>query len=458
LRRSHAVLNPLAAAPVAGWLVAAVFGASLGFGPAQAQAPAAAPSQPASADPLELRRQIDARQSELRGLEDGLKASDEQNRRSEAEIEAMRNDRARLAAALVETTARAQDGENRVAATERRLDVSISSEEAIRRSLESRRGVIADVLAALQRMGRRPPPAVLVNPEDILQAIRTSMLLGAVVPELRAETEALASDLADLVQARKSIATERDALRMELATLAGERARIAALVEARQASLAQAEQALEGERAKARDLARQAIDLKDLVGRMENEVASAGRAADTARKVEQQRQEANLRAPSAPFKDAARLAPAIAFADARGMLPLPVSGSLLKPFGAPDGFGGTEKGLSLATRPGSVVASPTDGWIAFSGPYRTYGQLLIINAGGGYYVVLAGMEHINVNVGQFVLVGEPVAVMGDGSAKTAAAIAIGSAQPVLYVEFRKDGAAIDPGPWWVKPELEKVRG
>ena len=83
---------------------------------------------------------------------------------------------------------------------------------------------------------------------------------------------------------------------------------------------------------------------------------------------------------------------------------------------------------------------------------------MIINAGGGYYVVLAGMERINVNVGQFVLVGEPVAVMGDGSAKTAAAIAIGSAQPVLYVEFRKDGAAIDPGPWWVKPELEKVRG
>ena len=83
---------------------------------------------------------------------------------------------------------------------------------------------------------------------------------------------------------------------------------------------------------------------------------------------------------------------------------------------------------------------------------------MIINAGSGYYVVLAGMERINVNVGQFVLAGEPVASMGDGTAKTAAAIAIGSAQPILYVEFRKDGAAIDPGPWWAKPETEKVRG
>ena len=429
--------------------------------PRMTMPPAATSAAPVVAgpnDPGDLRRQIDERQTELRGVEDGLKVSDEQRRKSEAEIEAMRNDRARLAAALVETTTRARDGENRVAAIERRLETSLSSEEAIRRSLESRRGVIADVLAALQRMGRRPPPAVLVSPEDILQAIHTSMLLGAVVPELRAETEALASDLSDLVQARKSIATERDALRKELDALAGERSRIAALVAARQASLAEAEQALEAERARARDLARQATDLKDLVARMESDVASAGRAAEAARRTDQQRQEANLRVPSAPFKDAARLAPAIAFADARGMLPLPVAGSLLKPFGAPDGFGGTEKGLSIATRAGSVVASPTDGWIAFSGPYRTYGQLLIINAGGGYYVVLAGMERINVNVGQFVLVGEPVAVMGDGSAKTAAAIAIGSAQPVLYVECRKDGAAIDPGPWWVKPELEKVRG
>jgi septal ring factor EnvC (AmiA/AmiB activator) len=106
------------------------------------------------------------------------------------------------------------------------------------------------------------------------------------------------------------------------------------------------------------------------------------------------------------------------------------------------------------------VASPSDGWVAFSGPYRTYGQLLIINAGGGYYVVLAGMERINVEVGQFVLAGEPVATMGDGSARTALATvsALGASQPILYVEFRKDGTAIDPGPWWAKAELEKVRG
>jgi septal ring factor EnvC (AmiA/AmiB activator) len=89
---------------------------------------------------------------------------------------------------------------------------------------------------------------------------------------------------------------------------------------------------------------------------------------------------------------------------------------------------------------------------------------LIINAGAGYYIVLAGMERINVEVGQFVLAGEPVATMGDGTARTAlstsvaTSLALGASQPILYVEFRKDGTAIDPGPWWAKAELEKVRG
>jgi len=80
-----------------------------------------------------------------------------------------------------------------------------------------------------------------------------------------------------------------------------------------------------------------------------------------------------------PFKDPARLAPAIAFADTKGMLPLPVSGTLMKSFGAPDGFGGFEKGISGRHAADAAVSSPTDGWVAFSGPYRSYGQLLIIN-------------------------------------------------------------------------------
>jgi septal ring factor EnvC (AmiA/AmiB activator) len=65
------------------------------------------------------------------------------------------------------------------------------------------------------------------------------------------------------------------------------------------------------------------------------------------------------------------------------------------------------------------------------------------------------MERIQVAVGQFVLAGEPVAAMG---AVRAGSTGIGAAQPVLYIELRKNDAVIDPNPWWAKTNLEKARG
>jgi septal ring factor EnvC (AmiA/AmiB activator) len=436
--------------------------------PAFAQTAASAaspPSPPAPSDPKS--RELADRRLELRGIEDTLDAAEAQRRKLEADVEAIRADRARLNAALIETTGKIRDYETRADAAQKRLDGLRGQEEAIRVSLGNRRAVVGEVLASLQRMGRRPPPALLVRPEDMLSAIRTSMLLGAVLPELRAETEALVSDLAELVKLRTAISGERDTLSREIAGTREERQRLSMLTDARQQALSTAEHDLDAEHQRTRDLSRKATSIRDLIASVEGDLANQ-RAADDAAKAEAARKQADAAKneskirvaglAGSPFNDVARLAPAIAFADAKGLLPLPVGGSLIKAYGTPDGFGSTERGMSIAARVQAVITAPCDGWIAYSGPYRTYGQLLIINAGSGYYVVLAGMERINVDVGQFVLTGEPVATMGDGTAKTAAAIAIGAAQPVLYVEFRKDGTPIDPGPWWARPELKKVRG
>lgn len=409
---------------------------------------------------------VGGKKQELKSVEETMAASAAQRAALEREIETIRTDRAKLNAALLDATARIAASDARLAETERRLDTLTGSEEAIRRSLDGRKHAVAEVLAVLQRMGRRTPPALLVRPEDMLQAIRTSMLLGAVLPEMRAETEALAGDLRELVRLRDSIAGETRNLARDRDSLTAERTRLSALVEARQKSQGEAETALALEQKRAAELARQATSLKDLIARMEADSAGAKKAVEEARKAEENRrklaavetQEQQDRIAASPFKDPARLAPAVSFAQTKGRLPQPVSGEILKGYGASDAFGGVEKGVSFASRPGGVVVSPADAWVMFAAPYRTYGQLLILNAGDGYYVVLAGMERANVAVGQFVLAGEPVGVMGDGSARTASAVAIGASQPILYVEFRKDGAPIDPGPWWAKPDIKKVRG
>ena len=434
----------------------ATMGAAVAFAVAAASAHAADPMRNVDAKPASS----DENQLKLRGLQEGIEGSEARRRALAADIASYGSDRARFEASLLDTTRKVSTADGRIADAEAQLDALASRQDAIKRSLQGRRAIVAEVLAALQRMGRKPPPALLVEPDDVLKAIRTSMLLGAVVPGMRAEIDALSTDLADLASTRKAIESERRTIDGELVALRGEKTRLATLIEARQVALGRAEGDLAAERDKAKQLAGEAGSLKELIARSEAESGAASRAAEAAKdsdaKLAMMMPDARM---AAMPKDPARLAPAVAFASAKGTLSAPVGGgAILRRFGEDDGLGGTEKGSLFVARPGAVVSAPADGWIAFAGPYRSFGQLLILNAGGGYYIVLAGMDRVNVTSGQFVLAGEPVGAMGDGSNKTAAAVALGAVQPLLYVEFRKDGATIDPGPWWAKPELQKVRG
>jgi septal ring factor EnvC (AmiA/AmiB activator) len=388
--------------------------------------------------------------------EDLKSARDEQRKSAEAEaalkreIEQIGADRRKLNQDLIDTAARLRGVESKIAATQERLKPLDDNERTIRKSLDGRRSVIGEVLAALQRIGHRPPAALISSPEDALQSIRTAMVLGAVLPEMRHEVEALVSDLSSLVALRKKIDVEHDQLKTEMASLGGEQTRMNALVQERQKQLGDREKALEAERARAGNLGHQVDNLKDLIAKLEQGLDPATREAREAAR-------SDSRPALSAFRDPGRLAPAVAFASLRGQVPVPVNGVKLKEFGASDANGGAEKGVSIATRAGAQVTAPADGWVVYAGSFRSYGQLLILNVGGGYHVLLAGMDRISVDLGQFVLAGEPVALMGNTS-HIAAILTTGSTQPVLYVEFRKDGTPVDPGPWWATGEGQKVRG
>jgi septal ring factor EnvC (AmiA/AmiB activator) len=391
-------------------------------------------------------------EEELKRLEGEQRKAAEAEAKLKAEIEALGEDRRKLSRALIETAARLRGTEARIAASEERLQDLDERERLIRTSLEERRTVIAEVLAALQRIGRHPPPALLVQPEEALRSLRSAIMLGAVLPELRLEAQALAADLAELARVRGEIRAEREAAARDLAALVEDRRRMTLLVEERQRRQTEAARALEGERERIATLGRQAETLKELIARLEKEIA---RAAEAARDLgASDRRAAALKDLNG---DWGRLGPAVEFAAAKGALRLPVNGVRIREFGASNGLGGSEKGLSIATRPSAQVTAPCDGWVVYAGPFRSYGQLLILNAGGGYHVLLAGMERISVALGQFVLAGEPVAVMGGGP-QVAARVTSGTSQPVLYIEFRKDGTPVDPSPWWARTESEKVRG
>jgi len=415
-----------------------------------------ASAQVAAAETTASPDAIKQREQELEATRAQQKNAAEAQEKLRAEIAAIGQDRSKLNAQLIDIAAQVRSVETRIGDAEARLRPLDLREQKIRGTLDSHRSEIVEVLAALQRAGRRTPPALLVRPEDALQSLHTAIMLGAVVPELRARAEKLAGDLTELVVLRKTIATERDRLALDRDKFADDQIRLAALVEERQRKQSSVEKDMEAEGARAIALSRQVDSLQGLIAKMEQDLTSAAKAAATAGL-----QGAPATLTGKPnlgaFKDPARLSPAIAFASAKGLLAMPVNGVKIRDFGGSDGAGGVEKGISLATRPGAQVTTPCDGWVVYAGPFRSYGQLLILNAGGGYHVLIAGMERISVNIGQFVLTGEPVATMGSRS-QVASILATNASRPVLYVEFRKDGTPIDPGPWWAASEGEKVRG
>ncbi|MGZ3411445.1 MAG: murein hydrolase activator EnvC family protein [Xanthobacteraceae bacterium] len=397
------------------------------------------------------------RDRELGAVRAEQRRAAETARKLEEEIDGLGEDRRKLNQSLIDAAARIRAVEEKIAETQLRLKPLDEQETALRASLESRRDVIAEVLAALQRIGHRPPPAVMVRAEDALESVRMAMMLGAVLPDMRVAADALVADLSSLARVRQDIATERETLTAALAAQSDDRQRVTALIAERQRRQGEVEKSLEAERQNAAQLARQADNLKDLIAKVEQGLDPATRAARTAANAPDE-SKVNL----AALKDPGRLNPAVPFMSAKGTLKYPVNGIKMREFGAPDGIGGAERGISIATRPGAQVTAPCDGWAVYAAPYRSYGQLLILNVGGGYHVLLAGMERTTVEVGQFVLTGEPVAVMGSGaqvaSTNVTGANVTGIGQPVLYIEFRKDGTPVDPAPWWVTTESEKVRG
>ncbi len=358
-----------------------------------------------------------------------------------------------LSGKLVATASRVQASEAEITAGEQRLANLSSEEQELRADLSSRHDQLAELLAGLQRLEKDPPPPLAVNPADALAALRGAMLLGSVVPELRAQASELVLKLSRMTDIRAEIQTEQSDLTENLGELDVERREIAHLLEQKQTLTQTIREELETERKRARTLAKKAKSLKDLLGRLESARIAEEEARRVAEETEALEQERQRKAQLAKF-----MKPAVKFSKARGQLYYPAQGSRLREYGGEDDLGGKAEGLSISTRQFAQVTAPSDGWVAYAGEFRGYGQLLIINAGEGYHVLLAGMEKIAVDVGQFVRAGEPVGTMGTEAVKSAVIdIQAEGSKPILYVEFRKNGNAIDPRPWWAGND-EKVRG
>lgn len=412
-----------------------------------------------SAPDAEARKLLDTEKNRL-------DSSQKRSKELQADYDKLAAERERNNARLIETGKLIHQTEGRLLQIEGKLGELEAQEKHLRGTLEQRHAAISALLAAMQRMGRNPPPVMITRREDALAMVRSAMLLAQAFPELSEQALSLAQQLKDLANVMKSIRSEGDKLKVETSQLNNARTRLVALQEAKRQSLTERRQELDRVSDAA---ASHAKTVEELMARLDKEVSERtplgayekeAAAAELAPPPGADKRAAAVLAPSGDrvaMLSHGRFKPEIPFAQAKGMLQLPVQGRRAISFGEKTQYGTQSKGIVIQTRAGGQVVAPCDGWIVYAGEFRAYGQLLIINGGTGYHMLLAGLSQIDVQFGQFVLIGEPVGVMS-AAAKSPQATKAQDSGPVLYIELRKDGRSIDPDPWWALDASRKVQG
>tara|TARA_R110002020_G_scaffold140109_2_gene311364 strand:- start:1346 stop:2770 length:1425 start_codon:yes stop_codon:yes gene_type:complete len=408
-------------------------------------APDATEPEPQPADPA-------TSQSDLEAVEASISLSRQRMDELKAEIAAMEGDRTKQNAALIAAAQRVKLAEIEVADVEGRLSDLIVSELDVRGRLDGSNAEIANVLAALERISLNPPPALIVDPDDALGSARSALLIAAIVPQLRAKADSVTADLNKLTAIKAAALAEEATLRANHAVLEEEQLRIATLIAARKQGIGVRTAELEAEEQQAIALAARATSLKELVDSLSSQVSSvsnAAAAADAA--VDPDLPVMSAQDIQLAFADSARTEPAVPFGVAKGYLTMPANGVNVLDYGARDGFGGISHGISLITRAEAQVVAPADGWVLYKGPYLNYGQIIILNTGQSYTALLAGLESVTVDIGQFVQMGMPLGTMGSRTIGRTVTTSAGAAQPTLYIELRQNNEPLDPTGWWATP-------
>ena len=325
--------------------------------------------------------------------------------------------------ALTGDAAQVRAGEealSRLEAEQASLAESLSRETGI---LGQDRAEVARLTAALVRLVRMPPGALLARQEAPIEAARTQMLVQAALTAMRRGIEQAEGAVAKMDDTNRQLAAKRGEAEHQAETLKSRQADLAALIQKRQSLYEQTESDRRAEAERSRKIADQAKDLRDLVARIEAQQAEESKR-EAAREAEARRK-ASLSIAKPPKADHGKLTTSGG---------LPVAGVVKTGFGKSDGLGTTSHGVTIVARAGATVTAPATGTVKFAGPFRGYREILILEHPGGYLSLIAGMKRVDVALGAAVGAGEPVGVMDDRP----------ESKPELYYELRRHGQFVDP--------------
>ncbi len=350
--------------------------------------------------------------------------------------------RARMRARRIETARAFRLSEKRLAEIEETLAATRIKVKEQRAKLDEKSEQMSALFALMQGMGREPPPLLITHTRDALKMIRSGMVLATFYGDIEKLATQLSGEVTALEAVQKEAELQEQRHKAEQAQNSRLKTQIDLLLRENRNHLEVNAASLENLKSASRINVAGLKSLEEMLPVLDSE---ARKKLDLLSKDENNKgREVSPDASKTAMLQPGVMRPSIPFANSQGLLPLPVQGKILVRFGQSDQNGAPSKGIHLETRDDAQVISPCDGLVLYAGPFRSYGQLLIINPGGGYHVVLAGMDRIDIPQGQYVLAGEPIAAMGAESHTGERS----PKRPTLYVEFRRDEQSLDPEPWW----------
>ncbi len=330
---------------------------------------------------------------------------------------------ARTAQEAAAVAARIQQAEAEITANEARIRLIDRQRISLRSRLAERQRPVIQLTAALQRLSRRPAVLSLLRPGSVQDTMHMRALLETMLPEVERRTAALRSEIARGRSLQQQARTAATALRASEQALVVRRTSLAALETRQRLASREANGVADREAERALALAEQALDLGGLIRELD---AAAGVRTSLARLP------GPIMRPARPekFRGAAEVAAPEA-ASGLGRYLLPMAGRLLAGFGDTRPGQPRSRGIAIAARGGAQAVAPAAGRVAFSGPYRGYGNIVIIEHPGGWTTLITGLAQLDARIGQQLLAGSPLGIAGPGS-------------PVVGLELRRGGEPVNP--------------
>ncbi len=336
---------------------------------------------------------------------------------------------------MIGAAKKVQNSEEKLSLMEKRLEQLKSDLAEAEEFFSKEDDNLIKTLAALQNLALKPTEALFVQPLTPVETIRSAMLLRETVPYLEENASRIREELKIISQKKSLVERQIKQISKQKNILESEHSRMRALA-SRKHKMRSAV-AIKSEKAKQnmKKLASQANDLRDLLTRIENQRLENKRKEEKAKLLAQKKLAEKKSDDLIKYQPPVITGKAAGFEQAKGSLPIPARGTIVMAYGEQVVKGVSAKGITIKTRNQAQVIAPFDGSVVFSGPFRGYGNLIIIEHGDGYLSLLAGLQSMDVEVGQMLLAGEPIGQMpSDGDAK-------------LYLEIRKDNQPINPMAW-----------